>query len=221
MRRLLESRYKLKLKIEMKKVIQIVLAVVIIILGYILVDQIVTPLRFQAEQTRREAAIIERLKDIRTAERAYKQLYQQYTGSFDTLIHFLLNDSLEYEKAIGSADDSLAVAKGLVKREKFKVAAIDTVFGAKKLSPEAIRNFPFIPNGIDNAKFYLEAGVFTTESGVVVPVFEVRAPYKLYLSDLDAQELRNLVDDREKLDKYPGLKVGAMDQATNDAGNWE
>ena len=65
------------------------------------------------------------------------------------------------------------------------------------------------------------AGIFTTESGVVVPVFEARAPFKLYLSDLDAQELRNLVDDREQLDKYPGLKVGAMDQATNDAGNWE
>ena len=205
----------------MKKVIQIVLAVVIIFLAYILIDMIVTPLRFQAEQAKREAAIIERLKDIRTAERAYKQMYQKYTGSFDSLIHFLLNDSLEYEKAIGSADDSLAVAKGLVKREKFKVAAIDTVFGAKKLTPEMIKDFPNIPYGVNNAKFYLEAGIFTTESGVVVPVFEARAPFKLYLSDLDAQELRNLVDDREQLGKYPGLKVGAMDQATNDAGNWE
>ena len=42
---------------------------------------------------------------------------QVYTGNFDSLINFVLNDSMVvYEKAFGSADDSVAVARGLVSR---------------------------------------------------------------------------------------------------------
>lgn len=204
----------------MKKVLQIVFAIVIIALAYVLYDQIMTPLDFQKHKNAREAAVIEKIKDIRTAERAYKQAKQSYTANFDDLIAFLLNDSLVYEKALGSADDSTSVAKGLVKIEKFKIAAKDTVFGAKKLSVEDIKNIAFIPYG-QGKKFILNAGAFTTESKVVVPVFECKAPYKDFLDDLDRQELVNLIDDRKSLSKYPGIKVGAMDQATNDAGNWE
>ena len=50
---------------------------------------------------------------------------------------------------------------------------------------------------------------------------ECRAPYKLFLSDLSKPDLINLIDDKNTFDKYPGIKVGAMDKAINDAGNWE
>lgn len=73
----------------------------------------------------------------------------------------------------------------------------------------------------DGAQFILQAGTLTTLSGVEVPVFECRAPYKIFLSGLDTQQLINLIDRSEKADKYPGIKVGSMEQATNDAGNWE
>lgn len=204
----------------MKKVFQILLGIAIVILAYILFNQIMTPLRFEKHRAVREAAVIERIKDIRTAERAYKQAKQHYTGSFDSLIQFVLTDSLVFEKNIGSKDDSLAVAKGLVRTEKFKMAAIDTVFGARKLTAKQVEEFRYIPYG-NGKEFLLDAGDFTTESKVVVPVFECKAPYKAFLYDLDRQELINLIDARESLDKYPGIKVGAMDQATNDAGNWE
>ncbi len=204
----------------MKKAIQIVLFLVIVVLAYVLIDGIMEPLRFQQATKQREVSVIERLKDIRTAERAYKQVNQRFTGSFDSLINFVLNDSLTFEKAIGSADDSIAVAKGLVKREKFNMAVIDTIFGARKLTPEQVKNFRFIPHS-GGKEFYMEAGNLTTESKVVVPVFECRAPYKAFLSDLDQQLLVNLIDDRETLDKYPGIKVGSMNEATNEAGNWE
>ena len=104
----------------MKKVIQIVLAVVIVALAFVVYRQLTIPLQFQKEVQTRSAAVIDRIKDIRTAERAYKQVKQVYTGNFDSLINFVLNDSLVYEKAFGSADDSVAVARGLVSRETFK-----------------------------------------------------------------------------------------------------
>lgn len=204
----------------MKKVVQIVLIVVIVILAYVLVDSINQPVKFQKEAALRNADVIERLKDIRSAQRAYKQVYNEFTPSFDTLINFVLNDSMTYQRRIGSADDSAALASGNFSREDFKKAAIDTVFGAKKLTPAQVRELPIIPHG-EGARFIMEAGKLTTESTVVIPVFECRAPYKAYLSDLDEQALINLIDDAKILGRYPGLKVGSMTESTNEAGNWE
>ena len=210
------------MKKGIKIVIQVVLAVVIVALAYIVTEQIMGPLRFEKAVASRSAAVIDRIKDIRSAERAFKQKHQRYTGDFDSLIQFVLTDSIEYERKIGSADDSVAVAKGLVRTEKFTMAIIDTVFGAKKLTPDQVRQLRFVPFAPEGTEFILNAGMFTTESKVVVPVFEAKAPYKFFLGDLDHQELVNLVDEAKNVyNKYPGIKVGALDQATNDAGNWE
>ena len=123
---------------------------------------------------------------------------------------------------MGSADDSVAVAKGLVKTEKFKMAVIDTVFGEKKLTRDQVRNLRYIPFAAEGTEFIMDAGMFTTESKVIVPVFECKAPYKTFLADLDRQELINLIHECKNIfEVYPGVKVGAMDAATNDAGNWE
>lgn len=204
-----------------KKIIQIVLAVVVVALAFVVYRQITIPLQFQKEVATRSAVVIDRIKDIRTAERAYKQKNDIYTSDFDSLINFVLNDSLTYLRAFGSADDSVAVAQGLVKTEEFKVAVIDTIFGAKKMTPEMVKEMRYIPF-TDKQEYYLEAGALDTESGVTVQVFECRAPYKAFLSDLSVQELINLIDEKENTYKdYPGIKVGSMTSATNDAGNWE
>ncbi len=207
-----------------KKIIQIVLAIAIIFLGYTLYEQIMAPLRFDKTVEFRKEAVIDRIKDIRSAQQAYKQVYQKYTDNFDTLINFVLNGKMEFEKQLISEDDSAGLAElkklGRQNIEKFTVAVIDTIFGTKKLTPDAVKKLRYIPY-TDNVEFRLDAGDLTTASKVVVPVFECRAPYKDYLGDLDEQLLINLIDEATSLDKYPGIKVGSMTQATNDAGNWE
>lgn len=221
----------------MKKVIQIVLALAIVGLGYVLVEQIMTPIRFQNETKARELAVIEQIKDIRAAEQAFKKKYLHYTSDFDSLINFVLTEELEFERKLIDEDDSVALATAiaLAKRsgktfqnvETFTIPAIDTIFGAKKLTPEQVRNLPVIPysakaNNGQPKKFYLNAGLLTTGAGVVVPVFECRAHYGWFLNDLNKQELVNLIDEKENVyEAYPGIKVGDMEQATNDAGNWE
>ena len=62
---------------------------------------------------------------------------------------------------------------------------------------------------------------YKTSQGIRVPLFEARAPFESYLSDLDKQELVNLVDRETKLEHYPGLKVGDVYSPNNNAGNWE
>jgi uncharacterized membrane protein len=49
----------------MKTVIQILLAIAIVVLGYLLVDSINQPIRFKAEQAKRYDKTIQRLKEIR------------------------------------------------------------------------------------------------------------------------------------------------------------
>lgn len=210
----------------MKKILQIVLALVIVALVYVIYDQISTPIRFDNELKTRKAQVIERIKDIRTAQRAFKSKYQRFTADFDTLAAFILTDTLELERKIVDEDDSAAMAQlkkaGKKNVEKFKVAVIDTIFAPKVLTEADVAQLRYIPYS-DNKEFYLEAGIITTESKVSIPVVECRAPYKLFL-DIDTyrQEFINLVDDEvNNFNRYPGVKFGSMEAGNNEAGNWE
>ena len=210
----------------MKKIAQIILAVVIVALVYVIYDQISTPIRFEQEMKAKKAQVIDRIKDIRTAQRAFKSKYQRFTGSFDTLASFILNDSLELERKIVDEDDSVAMAmlKKMNKKnvEKFTVAVIDTIFSPKRLSRQDVEDLRYIPTTDKQAQFIMEAGS-AVASNVTVPIVECRAPYKMFLDTVTyRQEVINLIDDEENnFNRYAGVKFGSMEAANNEAGNWE
>lgn len=210
-----------------RKIAQIILAVAIVGLVYVIYDQIATPISFEKEMKQQKTQVIERIKDIRTAQRAFKSKYQRFTGNFDTLANFILNDTLELERKIVDEDDSVAMAmlKKMGKKnvEKFNIAVIDTIFAPKKLSKTDVENLRYIPGTDKKAQYIMEAGVITTESKVVIPVVEVRAPYKMFLDTVRyRQEIINQIDDDvNNFNRYPGVKFGSMETGNNEAGNWE
>ena len=51
--------------------------------------QISTPIHFENELKERKAQVIERIKDVRTAQRAFRAEYQRYAEDFDELERFL------------------------------------------------------------------------------------------------------------------------------------
>ncbi len=211
----------------MKKIAQILLAVVIVAFVYVIYKQISTPIRFENDLKSKSAQVIERIKDIRTAERAYKSKYQKFTADWDTLANFILNETLEMERKLVDEDDSVGLAllkkQGKKNVEKFTVAVIDTIFSPKKLSKEDIMNMRYIPTTNNQAQFILEAGQITTESKIVIPVVECRAPYIMFLDTVAyRQEIINKIDDDvNNFNRYPGIKFGSMDAGNNEAGNWE
>ena len=211
----------------MKKLFQIILAVAIVGLVYVIYVQISTPIRFDKETKAKKAQVIDRIKDIRTAQRAFKSKYQHFTASFDSLSAFVLTDTLERERKIVDEDDSAALAmlkkSGKKNIEKFKIAVIDTIFAPKKVTRQDVENFRFIPGTGNKAQFIMEAGIITTESKVVIPVVECRAPYKAFLDTVAyRQEVINLIDEEQNnFNRYPGVKFGSMDSGNNEAGNWE
>lgn len=202
----------------MKKVFQLVLLVAIIAASYWLFKVIDSPVQFQKTLTVRNAAVVERIKDIRSAERAYKRAYGKFTGNFDTLINFVKNDSMVFEIAMGSLDDSVAVAQGRVKTQKVKIAVKDTIFGKKVFNYDELAFVPFS----NNEKFKLAANELATESSVVIPVLCISAEYSAYMWDVEPhQELVNLYNLNKEQGKFPGIKVGSLEKANNEAGNWE
>lgn len=199
----------------MKTVYQIVLAILIVVIAYFVYESIMAPIRFEKEKNKRYDVTIQRLKDVRTAQVAYRSRYSKYTGSFDTLITFLKEGQFKVVKQIGSEDDSLAVAQGKVYRDTILVAVRDSLF--KNYAVDSLRFVPF--SGGD--QFELAAGELETGSKVKVKVFECKAHNDVILKGLDRQEIINMNDLAKKLEKYAGLKVGSMTEATNNAGNWE
>ena len=210
----------------MKKGIQFILGLAIIGLVYVVANLIYTPLSFEQQLEERNAEVIVKLKDIRAAQRAYKSKYQQFTGDFDSLINFILNDSLTMERKLVDEDDSVAMAQlkkqGKKNVETYNIAVVDTIFNPRKLTKEDIQNLRYLPFTDNKVEFILEAS-HVNAGNVQVPVVECRAPYKMYLDTVAyRQNIINLIDDRvNNFNAYAGLKFGSMEGSNNEAGNWE
>jgi hypothetical protein len=201
----------------MKTIIQILLSVAILGLGYMLVDSIRQPIRFQQEQKVRYDRTINRLKDIRTAQLAYRSMHGEFAGNFDTLINFVKQDSFRVVRSIGDLDDSLAVAQGLIVRDTIRVSVKDSLFRAG-YPVDSLRYVPFTGG---REEFFLGAGNVMTGSGLEVKVFEASVHNDVLLRGLDRQLVINMNDERIKRDQFPGLRVGSLNETTNNAGNWE
>ncbi|MFP4555804.1 MAG: hypothetical protein ACLFNU_02940 [Bacteroidales bacterium] len=200
----------------MKTVFQILLLVAVVVLAYFIYESVMTPIRFNNEKDKRYEKTINRLKDIRTAQLAYRSEYEQFTGSFDTLINFVKHDSFRVVRQIGSMDDSAAVAQGQVYRDTVTISVLDSIF-PEEYPVDSLQYVPYT----SGEKFELGAGELETGSGLKVKVFEAKAHNDVILKGLDRQLIINLNDLRRKLDRYPGLQVGSLTEATNHAGNWE
>ena len=117
----------------MKKVVNIVLTLCVIALGYICVGSIMGTINFGKVRDAREKEIIARLIDIRTAQLAYRDYNHlnkgQYTDNFDDLIAFVKNDSLPFVKKVGELTDK-QLEDGLTESKAMKL--IEDARNAKK-----------------------------------------------------------------------------------------
>lgn len=210
----------------MRTVIQILLVVAAIVLTYFIYKSIQRPIEFEKAKDARYEATVQKLKDIRKAQLAYKDVYGQFTGSFDTLINFVEHDSVRNVRAIGELTDSMIEAKisekkaiemGLIIRDTIKMPVLESLFG-KEYDANSLR---YVPVPGEPTEFHMGQTIITTGSGIKVPVFEAKAHNNVILRGLDRQLVINLNDQRRTNEKYPGLRVGSLTEANNNAGNWE
>ena len=201
-----------------QKAVRLLLWPVIIILAWLVYRSPISLKEFQEVANFRKSAVIQDLKDIRTAQIAFKDKYRVYAGDFNTLISFVKNDSLAVIKAIGEVPDSLtedqALKAGIISRDTVFVPAYETIFNDDYLSTRDDRftfdldQLPLVP--FSEKSFSIESG--NIEKGkVVVQVFEVSTDYATFLDGIDAS---NKGIDLEKI-----ISVGSMSEASIN-GNW-
>jgi hypothetical protein len=228
----------------MKKVLNLLLAVTIVGLGYICYRSIMVPIEFEEERDFREKAIIARLIDIRTAQVEYRNILKiGYADNLDTLIEFVKTSQMPVILKEGELDDK-QLERGLTEKKAMEIinkakktnnwkevekeglmgfrrdtswiALLDTIFP----KGYAIDSLAYVPFG-NGARFEVETSVDTTKAGGPQYLFEARTPYEVYLTGVNDQELKNLIADMKKMDRYCGLKVGDVNMPNNNAGNWE
>ena len=210
----------------MNNLFKALLIVAAVVLAWLSYQSVVTPIEFNETRDFREKQVVARLIDIRTAETEYRNLNGDYTASIDTLINWVKTTNAKIVLKEGVLTDKQleegmtekeAVKKGLIKRDTTYVPMIESLF-SKDYPIDSLRYIPF-SNG---QEFELEkAEIVTGSAGIKVKVMCAKAPFTSYLSDLDKQELINLIETTEKLEKYPGMKFGDIEEANNNAGNWE
>jgi hypothetical protein len=204
-------------------IVNILLLAVIVFLAFKVVQSIQAPIKFGNEQKVRETQVVQRLMDIRNAEVLYKNATNQYTNNFDSLIKFCQEAEIPIVNIIPDPEDTTFTRTindtiGFVK-------VMDSLKG--KRTDFRISDIKFVPFSQPQQQFELEAGTIE-RNGIKIPVFEARTPYEVYLANPGEgfsekewnQRRDNAKAEKESINRYAGLKVGSMEEATTD-GNWE
>ena len=208
----------------MKLVIQLVLWIVIIFLGYLVFNSVYEPIQFNKVKEARYAKVIENLKDIRRAELAHRTVTGTFEGDWDDLISFIdtARFTLTQRRDTTVMDEEYRRIYGVDKRKEIVVidtlgyrSVKDSLFG----NSDRYRTMMNIPiEGVD-AQFDLQAGT-VVKNETRIPVFEVKVAKEIILYDqpkaLVAQENEVVSVDNVN---GPFIRVGSMEEV-NTSGNW-
>ena len=200
------------------KQIALILIPLNIILAYFVFNSIDSEVEFQKVAKVRITENVQKLKDLRQVQIAYKKVNHTYANNFASLLDFLENDSMVIVKAIGETPDTLTDAQalelGIISRDTAYVLAKETVFdeayqnSRNEKYPLNLTTLTNIPHSIE--LYSVNAGMI--EKGkVTVQVFEISTTYAAVFTGIDAEN--------KKYDLNGLLKVGSMDEASLN-GNW-
>ena len=218
----------------------LLLPAAIVGLTYALVSSIMEPVEFNKHKDYRQDIAVQRLKDIRDLQVAFKNVNGHYTADIDSLKAFYNEGKMKVVMQIGSKDDSVAMAntqalkkrnprikpeemlklyqqgQSLVFQIENEIAVKDTLFHTRdNFRVDSLAFIPFCGDSI------LMESTVKKVSGVNVPLFEAKMPWKKLLKGLNNQLRINLDAQLEDQGKYQGLMVGSIDAPNNNAGNWE
>lgn len=211
-----------------KYLISFLFLAIAIFTGYTLFDSIMNPIRFNIEMNKRYQETVDELKIVRTGQIAFKNEYNKYSPHLDSLKYFVETGSMTVIRKEGQVPDSIylqagnnlekaerrALELGMIKRDTIKVNIIDTLFQNYDMARFGI--VPFT----EGLKFEMDTASIEA-GGLRINIFEAKISNLELLKGLDKQLILNLDDDAIQNSKYPGLKVGSLEENNNNEGNWD
>ncbi|MBU2927201.1 hypothetical protein [Winogradskyella psychrotolerans] len=206
---------------KIKPVINILLWVLIIFLGYMTYMSVYREIEFNQLKKERFAVVIDRLIDVRDAELAYKDVNGTYTDSFEKLINFVETGKVPITQRRDTLvlDEEKTKLFGGVETMK-TLTLIDTLsfYSVKDSLFKGSDRYKTMMNvgvGKEGAKFKLQAGKLDEFS-----VFEASVDKSVILHDQEPYlvEKENQVVSVDGVNG-PTLKVGSMTEVFT-KGNW-
>ncbi len=205
-----------------RKQITYVLFLFSAILVFAIYNSINSPIEFNMVKNERYLKVIDRLKDIRNAQVAFKSVNGIYSNDFEELVKFV--DSAQFT-IVQKRDSSYMQYDRVYRIDMLREVIVVDTLGYVSVKDSLFSNtdsykyMASIPiEGIDE-KFKLKADIID-KNGYNVPVFEVRVSKDLILfdqnKDLITQEKQTVSVDGVN---GPDIVLGSLsDVSTN--GNW-
>lgn len=196
---------------KIRLIVQIALAIAILGISYVIYQNIMAPVRFNAEKDSRREVVIDKMKDIRDIQTLFLSMNGHYCSSFDSLIQFVKTEQIPLVKLTARPGDSTFTNP--IRDTVGTVSIMDSLFGKRKdFKLESLANIPY--SNLGNAPFdTFSMKVAVVEKGnVPVNVIEVFAANKYFLKEMDLKKYN--------IDPEDGLRFGSMSDPSTD-GNWE
>lgn len=207
----------------MKLIIQLVLWVVIGFLGYLTFMSIYEPIQFEKVKEERYQKVIDKMKEIREAQLAYKEVTGEFSPSFDSLTHFLdtARFTLTERRDTSILDKEYQETYGV---DKYVEEVVVDTIGSTSVKDslykagENYQDFKYVPT-TDKKEFSINAdSIYRNERQL--PVFEVKVDKKVILADQE-EDLIKKEKQKVSVDDVNGefIILGSMNEV-NTNGNW-
>jgi hypothetical protein len=206
----------------MKTIIQIVLWIACIGLGYLIYNSINGPIEFKKVKQERFGKVVAKLKDIRNSQEAYKTVNGKYANDFNSLIKFVDTGSYiitqQRDSSFMEFDEAYQI--DMLKEVKIIdtlgfVSVRDSLF-KKDTRYKNLMDIPGAPNG---EKVEMKAGI-VEKSGYRAPVFEAKVSKNILLSD-QPKDLVSRENAQMSVEEVNGayIMVGSLSEVST-SGNW-
>ena len=205
-----------------KRALELFLWVLSIFFASQIYSSINGPIKFNQVKNDRYTQVIDRLKDIRTAQIAHKDVNGFYANNFDSLVSFIDNGIFT---VIEKRDSSYLEYNRTYRIDMLKEVEIvdtlgfvpvkDSLFGDN----ESYKMMAKVPIEGTDSEFSIKADIID-KNGYQVPVFEVKVKKDIVLFDQN----KDLLDQENKVVSVDGVNgpeiiLGSMSDVST-SGNW-
>lgn len=206
----------------MKIAIQAILWVLCAVFSYQIYDSINGPISFNKTKNERYAQVINRLKTIRKAQIAHKDVKGFYANNFDSLVNFVENGIFTL---VEKRDSSYLEYDRTYRIDMLREVVVVDTLGFVPVLDSLFKNdnsykiMSQVPvEGVDT-EFGLKADIIS-KNGYRVPVFEVKVAKKIVLHDQN-EDLLKQENETVSVDGVNGAEIilGSMTEVSTN-GNW-
>ena len=205
-----------------KRALELFLWVLSIFFASQIYSSINGPIKFNQVKNDRYTKVIDRLKDIRSAQIAHKDVNGFYANNFDSLVSFIDNGIFTL---IEKRDSSYLEYNRTYRIDMLKeveivdtlgfVSVKDSLFG----NTESYKMMAKVPIAGTDSEFSINADIID-KNGYQVPVFEVKVRKDIVLFDQN----KDLLDQENKAISVDGVNgpeiiLGSMTDVST-SGNW-